>query len=61
MSLAGRGRRNQAAAPAVDATQLLPAWTTSAFTRRHGLIYSIVIAGHLCDGFDVSLTGYNIA
>jgi len=58
MSLAGRGRRNQAAAPAVDATQLLASLDNSAFTRRHGLIYSIVIAGHLCDGFDVSLTGY---
>jgi MFS transporter, putative metabolite:H+ symporter len=60
MSPADRRQRKSVGAPAVGAAQLLASLDNSKFTRRHGLIYSIVMVGHLCDGFDVSLTGYII-
>jgi len=58
MGLMDRGRPRQTTSPAVNEAQLLASLDNSAFTRRHGRIYSIVMTGHLCDGFDVSLTGY---
>jgi MFS transporter, putative metabolite:H+ symporter len=51
-------RRNPAIAPAASKAQLLESIDKSRFTRRHALIYSTVVAGHLCDGFDSNLTGY---
>jgi len=51
-------RRNQAIAPTASKAQLLESIDKSRFTRRHALIYSTVVAGHLCDGFDTNLTGY---
>lgn len=51
-------RRNSTIAPTASEAQLLERIDKSRFTRRHALIYSTVVAGHLCDGFDTNLTGY---
>jgi len=60
MGITDRGWRKRTGPATVDETQVLASLDNSRFTRRHGLIYSIVMTGHLCDGFEVSLTGYII-
>jgi putative MFS transporter len=57
MNLPSQGR-NQTVAPAASKAQLIESIDNSRFTRRHALIYSTVVTGHLCDGFDSNLTGY---
>jgi putative MFS transporter len=41
-----------------ESTQLIASLDRSAVTPRHGMIYATVAAGHLCDGFDINLTGF---
>jgi MFS transporter, putative metabolite:H+ symporter len=39
-------------------TELFKGLDNSAFTKEHKRIYSIVLLGHLCDGFDINLMGF---